>query len=582
MIRDLARLANEAFDVLVIGGGIYGLATVRELAARGLTAALVERGDFAAATSFNSLKTVHGGIRALQHGAIPAVREFVRERRGLAAIAPHLVRPLPFVVPTYRHPLRNRPLMAAFLTAYDFLATDRNDGIDARLALPRSRTISRDECLRLNPVVDSVGVTGGAVWHDYQLHSPERLAIGLLDAAVRRGVAAANYTEAQRLLQQGRDIHGVTVRDVETGDSFDIRCRIVVNAAGPWAWPVLQQFGAVPGSIRQPRMSLALNLVTDRTPLPQAVGGLVDGRFLFLVPWREQSMIGTSHDQYGGSPDEVASVDVAVERLVRDAQAAFPQVPIHSDTVRLIHRGLLPAGTDGSLLKQSIIHDHQRDGLGSLVTVLGVRYTTARATAAAAAELVATKLGKPSGRRLPSLEPISGGDITDLDRYECESTSAGTVPPSTVRRLIAAYGTGYDRIVRLLKDNPALASPLSSTCRVTRAEVLHSVREEMAIHLSDVLLRRTESGTGGHPGDDAIHAAAEVMAKELGWSAPRTESEKGGLSPFPKSGHSGKRGQSPCSSPPSARTPGGRTGRARGWRGRRSVARSGASLRRAR
>ena len=136
MVRDLARLANEAFDVLVIGGGIYGLTTLRELTARGLRAALVDRGDFGAATSFNSLKTVHGGIRALQHGALPTMREFVRARRDLASIAPHLVRPLPFVVPTYRHPVRNRPMMAAFLAIYDLLALDRNDGIDARLALP--------------------------------------------------------------------------------------------------------------------------------------------------------------------------------------------------------------------------------------------------------------------------------------------------------------------------------------------------------------------------------------------------------------------------------------------------------------
>jgi glycerol-3-phosphate dehydrogenase len=525
MIRDLARLANEAFDVLVIGGGIYGLATVRELAARGLATALVERSDFAAATSFNSLKTVHGGIRALQHGAISAVREFVRERRGLAAIAPHLVRPLPFVIPTYRHPLRNRPLMAAFLTAYDFLSADRNDGIDARLALPRSRTISRDECLRLNPFIDPKGVTGGAVWHDYQLHSPERLAIGLLDAAVHSGVAAANYTEAQRLLQQGRDIRGITVRDVETGNAFDIRCRAIVNASGPWAWPLLHQLGILPGSVQHPRFSLALNLVTDRPPLPQAVGGLVDGRFLFLVPWREQSMIGTSHDHYTGSPDAIASSDAPVDRFLRDAQAAFPQFPLGPENLRLVHRGLLPAAAGGSLLKESLVHGHESDGLDSLVTVVGVRYTTARATAAAAADLVAAKLGRPRGKRPPSLEPITGGDIDDLARFEHEAVSDSTMPPSTVHRLIAAYGTGYPRILQLMRDNAPLASPLSATCRITRAEIVHSVREEMARHLSDVLLRRTEAATGGHPGDDAIHAAAEVMAGELGWSATQTEAE---------------------------------------------------------
>ena len=532
MIRDLGRLANETFDVLVIGGGIYGLATARELAARGLGTALVERADFAGATSFNSLKTVHGGIRALQHGAFRAVREFVRERRGLAAIAPHLVRPLPFVIPTYRHPLRNRPLMSGFLRAYDTLAADRNDGVDARLVLPSSRTISRDECLRLNPFVDPSGITGGAVWHDYQLHSPERLAIGLVDAAVQRGVAAANYTQAQRLLQQSGNIRGITVQDITTGDSFDVRCRAVVNAAGPWAWPLLQQLGAAAPASRPLQMSLALNLVTDRPPLPQATGGLVDGRFLFLVPWREQLMIGTSHDRYSGSPDEIPSLDHTVDQLIRDTKSAFPRFDISADNLRLVHRGLLPAAPDGSLLKESIIHDHQSDGLRGLLTVVGVRYTTARATAATAAELVATTLGKPSGKRLPSLDPISGGNISNLESYEHEALGGGTMPPSTLRRLIATYGTGHQRIVRLIQDDPALAAPLSPSCRVTRAEVVHAVREEMAIHLSDVLLRRTEAATAGHPGEEAIDAAADVMSRLLGWTPSQIDAEKRGLSPF--------------------------------------------------
>jgi glycerol-3-phosphate dehydrogenase len=525
MIRDLARLANEAFDVLVIGGGIYGLATVRELAARGLSVGLVERGDFAAATSFNSLKTVHGGIRALQHGAFRAAREFVRERRGLALIAPHLVRPLPFVVPTYRHPLRNRPLMAAFLAAFDMVAADRNDGVDPRLILPRSRTLARDECLRLNPLVDPAGVTGGAVWHDYQLHSPERLAIGLLDAAVRRGVAAANYIEAQRLLQQGGRVRGVEVRDVQTGDVFDIRCRTVVNAAGPWAWPLLRTLGALPTSAREPRMSLALNLVTSKPPLSNAAGGLADGRFLFLVPWREQSILGTSHDEFSGPPEAIHDTGAAVGRLLRDARAAFPRLALRREDVRLVHRGLLPARPDGSLLKDSIVHDHRPDGLAEIITVVGVRYTTARATAAAAAERVAAKLGKASGNIHPSLEPIAGGAIASLDRFEHDALTNTPLPPSTVRRLIAAYGTEYHRIVGLMNDNPSLAIPLSSTCGITRAEVLDAVREEMAIHLSDALMRRTGAATGGEPGEEAVHAAADVMARELRWAPAKADEE---------------------------------------------------------
>ena len=141
MIRDLARLANDPFDAVVIGGGVYGLAAAWELASRGIRVAIVERADFASATSFNSLRTIHGGIRALQHGALGEMREFVRERRAIATIAPHLVRPLPFILPTYRHPIRNRTVMGMFFAAYDSLASDRNAGVDPSRAPPGSRTI---------------------------------------------------------------------------------------------------------------------------------------------------------------------------------------------------------------------------------------------------------------------------------------------------------------------------------------------------------------------------------------------------------------------------------------------------------
>ena len=200
MFRDLRALAADPFDAVVIGGGVYGLATLWDLASRGLRVALLERGDFAAATSFNSLKTIHGGIRALQHGSLREMREFVRERRALAIIAPHLVRPLPFVVPTYRHPIRNRAAMGLFFATYDRLAADRNRGVDPSRHLPRSRTVGRADCLRLNPAIDPTGVTGGAVWHDYQLQATERLPMALLRSAVEAGAVAANYVEADRLL----------------------------------------------------------------------------------------------------------------------------------------------------------------------------------------------------------------------------------------------------------------------------------------------------------------------------------------------------------------------------------------------
>src|SRR5215207_4758688 len=160
MIRNRARLANDIFDAVVVGGGIYGLSTAHALTQRGLSVALIERRDFSGATSFNSLKTVHGGIRALQHGSLADTREFVRDRRAMAMLAPHLVRPMPFVVPTSRHPIRNRAAMQLFLLAYDAVASDRNAGLDPLVHLPASYTVGRREARDLNPLVDPAPLTG--------------------------------------------------------------------------------------------------------------------------------------------------------------------------------------------------------------------------------------------------------------------------------------------------------------------------------------------------------------------------------------------------------------------------------------
>jgi glycerol-3-phosphate dehydrogenase len=521
MIRDLNRLSSDSFDVAVIGGGIYGIAVTRELVARGARVALLERRDFGGATSFNSLKTVHGGIRALQHLSLAEMREFVRERRGLARIAPHLVRVLPFVVPTTRHPVRNRVVMRTFLATYDLLASDRNDGVDASRSLPPSRTVSREECLRLNPLIDPHGVTGGAMWHDYQLHSPERLAIALLQSAVDRGAAAANYIAAEALLRDGTTIRGVRVQDVESGLTLHVRARAVVNAAGPWAWPLLAHLDALPHSRPAPGLSLALNLVLRHPPLACAVGGLANGRFLFIVPWRTQSILGTSHSHYTGPPERVRVTRDDLHTLLQDATAAFPAAKIRAEDVTLVHRGLLPAPHGGRgtlLLKQSIVHDHAFDGMPGLFTVLGVRYTTARATAGAAAHQISRRLNIKSAGPEPTLEPVAGGDMPDIARYEEEASLSASSPAPLARRLISTYGTRHTAILRAIADDPSLGAALGPSCAITRSEVRHATREEMALHLSDVLLRRTAAGTGHHPGADVIAAAADIMSAELGWT----------------------------------------------------------------
>jgi glycerol-3-phosphate dehydrogenase len=509
MTRHLARLADQTFDAVVIGGGVYGLSTALALLQRGLSVALVERRDFGGATSFNSLKTVHGGIRSLQRLDLPDTREFVRERRAVATLAPHLVRVLPFVVPTALHPIRNRAAMAVFFRAYDLVAADRNAGLDPAVHLPRSFTVSRRKALDLNPLVDPATVRGGAVWHDYQLHSPERFTAALVRSIADAGGALANYAEVRALLRDGNRVTGVRVGDALSDDTFAVRGRVVVNAAGPWSWKLLEASG-LPGRPAS-GFSLALNLVLARPPLPRAVGGIAAGRFLFLAPWRDRSILGTSHEGFVQNPTP-APTPADVEALLRDGQSAFPGAGLTRTDVRLVHRGLLPAQAEGTahgaLLKRSLVLDHRSNGVEGLVSVIGVRYTTARATAQLAATQICRLLGTAATPVPPT--PLSGSAFGGLDAYL--RTHPGR------ERLVRRYGTLHSELQGDLQ-------PLSSFTDVTRAEVLYAVRAELAMTLGDVVLRRTDLAAGGHPGDEPLRAAAAVMAGELGWSEPRTADE---------------------------------------------------------
>ena len=258
-------------------------------------------------------------------------------------------------------------------------------------------------------------------------------------------------------------------------------------------------------------------------PAPaSALGGVADGRFLFLVPWQTCAIVGTSHERIETRPTDALRIDEHVDRFLRAATTAFPGAAITRSSIRLVHRGLLPApaaGRDpGALLKHSVVHDHRADGADGLMTVLGVRYTTARATAAAVARHIGRRMNKDTGPERPLSEPVSGGDIEDLERYQRQEIASSPLEASQVRRLISAYGSGYHDVVRLMQGTPALAAPLGLACAVTGAEIVHAVRQEMALDLADALLRRTIAGSGGHPGDDAVRTAAAIMSRERGWT----------------------------------------------------------------
>ena len=531
MKRELKDLTNTTFDLLIVGAGIYGTTAAWDAAQRGLSVAIIDRGDFGGATSFNSAKTVHGGVRSLQSGNVSELRLFVRERRTLCRILPHLVHPLPFLIPTYQNLSRNRWLMSMYFTINDCLAYDRNDLSDSSKHLPASHRISREECLELYPWLVAPDLTGALVWYDCQMYNTDRVNLSFLLSATDAGAVAANYVEARAFLRSGKLVVGVSARDIIGGQDFEIRSHLVLNAAGPWAGQLNESL--LPGKRNRivPSLSKAMNLIVRPITKDHAVGGRTKSRFLFIAPWRDCSIIGTSHETHEGGTQSLKVTQTDIERFLKDINTAFPSLNLTLPDVRFVHLGLLPSSSTSHhslrLLKRSQILDHRIGGISGLLTVLGVRYTTARQTAKQAIDLAFSMLDRDSPPCRTTDIPLTGGAIPNFSDFLNEETSqtiAG-LTTETLRRLVLSYGSEYRTILRTIETDRAAANSLSMNCGVTCAEIQHAVRHEMAVKLSDSVLRRTEAGSAGHPGSDVLRRAANVMASELGWTPSQVQAE---------------------------------------------------------
>jgi glycerol-3-phosphate dehydrogenase len=544
MKRDPRALAEPLWDLVVVGGGIHGACVAWEAVLRGLTVCLVEKGDFGAATSANTMKIVHGGLRYLQHADYRRMRESIRERRTLLRIAPHLVRPLPVVVPTHGHGWHGRQVLRAALLLNDLASHDRNAGLASGQHIPRGRTLSRRDCLRLVPGLASE-VTGAALFHDAQVRNSERLLLAFLRSAAKAGAELANYVEVTALVAD--DCRGlrVMVTDHLTGEPHQLRARVVVNAAGPWAEQVLGRVGR-PAHLGTP-FAKAFNVVT-RQLLPACAVALRtrhgsrdpdtlvrrDERLLFVVPWREQSLVGTWYQHHGAGPDEVRITEADVASLLQAVNDACPALALSLDDVRLVHTGLVPsAGTDAAtgaprLAKRGAIVDHATDGMAGMFTIIGVKYTTARLTAERAVDRVLERLGRRGPPSTSALVPLHGAEPDTLAGGEIDETAVGhgcAVPGGGVARLRRTYGSAYGEVLAHLAPAEDPADPAA----LLAAEVRHAIRDEMAHSLSDVVFRRTELGAAGRLEPQVLAAAAAEAGAELGWSAARRRQEIGAV-----------------------------------------------------
>ncbi len=517
--RDLSRLAATSHDVLIVGGGIHGLACAYELASRGLQVGLVEAADFGAGTSFNHQKTAHGGLRALQSLSFRRARESVRERRALARIAPWLLRPLPFIVGTYRSVMRSRLALRAAFAIDGAIGRDRNEGLEPELHLPAARLLSRTATRKLFPGVRPDRLTGGAQWYDYQMVENDRLTFAFAEAADRAGADLVNHVEAVSALRDNGRVAGIRARDAITGGVVDLPAAVVINAAGARTGDVMAMFGVT----RPFPLVAAMNLVTSKPAADIALASPDgDGRMLTLVPWRGRAIVGTWQSAEVRTAAGPAVTDADVEQFIGAANYAFPALQLTASDVRLVHRGLVPAVVrDGAadLLPASDVLDHAGEGVDGAISVVGAKYTTARAVAEHAAALVARKLGTSLRPSRTATSVLPGAGIADHEALVIEtSRRAGlSLAPPLIRHLAQRYAEQAAAIVELIAERPDRVLPVADGTQTIAAEVVHAIRHECAVTLADIVLRRTTLGAAGHPGGAALAACAAVAAGESGW-----------------------------------------------------------------
>ena len=529
--------------MLIVGGGAFGAAAAWDASLRGLRVALIDQGDFGSGASAECFKMVHGGIRYLQHADLRRMRYSCAQRSAMLRIAPHLVNPLPIVIPTYGFGRQGKAFLTAGMFAYDWLTVGRNSGIaDRSRRIGATQVLSRNQILELFPEIEQRSLTGGAVFEDGQMYNAARLVLAFVKSAVKKGAVAANYVQAQRFLWEGRRVCGVRACDAASGNEFEIRAKLVLNAAGPWADYLLQD----PQHFAQHRrghFSRDACFLINRKPRSKyalAVPGWSKdsdavvsraARHLFAVPWRDCTLIGVWHRLFPGRPDTAQVEESELEAWIAEMNASYPALRLTRDDVIYANCGLVPFGdgrtTAGELSfgKESRFIDHRAQGIEGLVTLIGIRYTTARGDAAKALDLLLQQRPGAPGQAPTARIPLVGGDIADFAAFGLSARRAvpETVSTPTLSAWLRNYGTEYPELAELARS-PALARSLGNTDTVM-AEVTYAVQQEMAMHLTDVILRRTNLGSGSHPGHQAIALAAQGMQQLLGWTEQRRQEE---------------------------------------------------------
>jgi glycerol-3-phosphate dehydrogenase len=515
------RLERETFDLAVVGGGITGASIARDAAMRGLSVALVEKGDFASGTSSRSSRLIHGGLRYLRHRHIRLVREGLRERGRLLRLAPHLVRAIPFTLPIYPDS-RDRPaLLRLGLTGYDLLA--------GTLGIGRHRALSRERLMEVEPALRDHGLQTGFRYFD-AITNDARLTLAVALSAIGRGAAAANYVEAVSLERANGRVTGVNCRDLAGSRDLTVRARAVVGAAGPWTDELRAMLGA-PAALR-PTKGIHIVVPRERLPTNSVVAFYWAERPLFAAPAGQHTYVGTTDTDWRGDLADVEANADEVSHVLEAINGNF-NVELTTSDVSATWAGVRPLITEeGTPSPSDVSRDYEiLDGPPGMYTICGGKLTSARAMAEDLVDHViereAGRLSRRPAKCRTARTPLPGA-TADFDRYRVEAASAlkqgWGLAEESAERLVDTYGTDHVRVLGRAAKEPALLEPIADGSPVLRAEVAYAASEEMAVALEDFMRRRSDLmlfGPGNGVGAD--ETVAEVMDSTLTWGSAERE-----------------------------------------------------------
>ncbi len=513
-----ARLRDETFDVVVIGGGVVGVGTALDAVTRGLSVALLEARDLASGTSSRSSKLFHGGLRYLEMFEFGLVREALRERElMLTTICPHLAKPVSFLYPLVK-PVIERPYVGAGLILYDSMGGARS--------VPRHKHLTKAGALRLAPALRRDALVGGIRYYDGQVDDA-RHTLAVARTAAAYGAVIRTSTQVIDFIKEADRVAGVRVRDIESGETVSVRGQVVINATGVWT-DELQRLSGGRGRFKV-RASKGVHLVVARDRIPSETGLILktEKSVLFVIPWKSHWIVGTTDTDWNLDLAHPAATKADIDYILDHVNMVLATPLTHAD-IEGVYAGLRPllAGESEQSSKLSREHAVSRVAPG-LVSIAGGKYTTYRVMGADAVDAAAEDLPGRINASCTDKVPLIGADgyqalVNQADRLGKDNR----VHPYRIRHLLDRYGSQIHELLALADGRPEMLHPLPGAADYLQVEVLFAAMFEGALHLEDVLARRTRiSIEYAHRGTETAPRAAELMAEVLGWSAEQVQRE---------------------------------------------------------